>query len=381
MAFDIRVGIFDPVTKVRLRTLYNYSNLAVGMVLNDHGSMSFDMNQQFALDQIPELYNTFVECNIEYSNDLVTWTEPINGRFIRTGWSTNSAKIESDGTHNFVTTSWLLSEATVELNGGNMTEGVRQWGAATAGSIMKAMIDECHFAGVIGGLDYDFNADVDSNGVPWANRINVPYGPSDLFTILQDLVDKGMCDWCMQGRVLRVFNQGQGLAIDKSATAVWRIGHEITDAPNNYQLSMISRTIVFGAIQVFVNSPAANDSPWGKFSQQVDAADISDVPTLQQIGAANNAVNRGVAVQHTRTLNAQIMTGNYPLDQIKLGYYVSLRSDPAAPLAAYRVLQYTVTKSDTGEVTVTAILNDRHVNAELYYQRQFNRLRSNLKPK
>lgn len=85
-----------------------------------------------------------------------------------------------------------------------------QFTAATAGNIMKSLINAAQARGTLSDITHaSWNTTTDSNGVAWNKQINIEYAPGvGYLDVLRGLYNSAMVEFVMVGKDLRLYNAG-----------------------------------------------------------------------------------------------------------------------------------------------------------------------------
>lgn len=305
-----------------------------------------------------------IEVAVEYSLDGLLWKEIPNGRYLRI--TRNNDPVGRDKVRKYTLPSygWQLTKMRQMVTTGLNADGKRPFLSATAGMIMGLLITEAHGRGVCTGLDYDFTSTHDSDGVAWAIDLSIYYEPGlDLFTILNNLSDQGVCDWWFEGRTLRIFNPDTYLANHRDIKFFQ--GIDINSMPTQGSLEGIVHTGLFvgeGGATVELSNPTT-PQPWGKWEGFVKQGGVSDETTMELLGAAYMEDGSEERVQFTADLN--IETSKYEVwEEYAPGDYIwSLNGD--GEHEEYRIRQINFTRAESGDSKITLVLNDRFIEREI----------------
>lgn len=255
---------------------------------------------------------------------------------------------------------------------------------ASAGKVMKQLIDEGKARGDrIPGLTYDFTNTVDSNGVGWAMTFEEPLviraGMSAL-DVLMTLVDQGLCDWEMEGRVLHLYNVDTVLKRDRTSYKLLA-GTDISDAPDKGTYNSLTHNVLFlgEAGLTFEMSNNAPITPWGKWEKSVSQGGVTSRSTGQALGQAELDAGAGPRSESTREL---IFQDNRPLPYIHYRVGDEIKSiGPTGTEETLRVRQITLSREPDGTPKGNIVLGDRFLERELRNSRTLDGLLGGATPK
>ncbi|MFI6485035.1 peptidoglycan-binding protein [Nonomuraea sp. NPDC050663] len=234
--------------------------------------------------------------------------------------------------------------------------------------------DEAQGRGTLPGLAVDFTDSHDSSGQPWQAELTIGVEPgTDLLAMLINLADQGVCDWAMQGRTLRVWNEGTALSRQLAAGAApveLRLGRDIDQAPDDATLEDAASSIL-GMGEESLNVEVTNPSavmPWGRWEAAQSQGGVADEGTARFLAQIALERAAGERVQLTRQLTPY-RARFLPLADYRAGDFVRAPGDQAQ-LQSLRVRQVTLSVDSSGVVGGNLTLNDRFLEADIRRARQ-----------
>ena len=377
MALMVQLVVYRPGGE-RRGVLPDVLNLGpVSSVLNDIGGLSFTYpksgtNYDFISPANGD--DGYFEVALEISTGG-SWTEPANCRFLGLTASDDVTEAEGAVTYNCPSYGWLLKKALVWNNSLN-TDRKREFTNATAGTIVKTILDEAKGAGFAPQMSYSFTSGADTTGAAWNLSLpKIEFQPQmDLYNILINLGQQGVCDWQFQGRELRLYKPDTALAVDRSAINVLRYGQGLTDAPNKLDASnLIHRALVVGEGSAnFVRNNSASATmakPWGIWGAVIEQGGVNDPGTMAAFADAALAAGASRQQQLTRTLDyTSIDDANAPVpfQHLAPGYYITAPNAKGV-LEKLRIRECNLSYSQNGDgvISVAVILNDRILEREI----------------
>lgn len=306
------------------------------------------------------------EVAVEVSNGGA-WTEP-GPRLLRLQRS--ASVIDESRTRRYTLPSYgfqftkirMLREELLDSNGERIITGM------TPGGLLKTLIDEAKARGNVPQLAYDFTAERDSAGVPWADTLppqSLRFG-DDLMSLMRTLADNGRIDWRVQGRTLRVY-RADGLGVDRSATVKLWNGIDILEAPDREDGSeMAGRIGVVGDGGRTYEAISPSAGPWGLWEEVVNASGVKDIGGLQFIGETEQRRRSAPRVQMTRAIRVAGVKW-LPFSSYGVGDTITAPDQNGQP-APLRVRELALSLGSDG-LAVNATLNDRILERDIRNQR------------
>lgn len=373
--FNIRLVAYDP-DGARLGILPDPLSASVAYPFLDLSSLTVEYSKLAVNGSLlAQSLGAGREVAVEYWNGA-QWIEPDASRFLllkRTGSSTDGSQKISLTMPSYA---WLFGKVRMLELGVLNADGKRPFLSATAGTILRTLIDEGKARGAIPGLTYDFTGMTDSAGIPWDKIVTIYYEPGiDLATVLSNLSAQAMCDWTLSGRMLRVFNSDTLMAADRSVGGEpvdLRIGREVVDAPDEETIEeVVSNVLILGdnGLMILKSNPEA-PTPWGQFEGFIGQGGVSDPGTA--ITLVEGELERGGRVRSQLTRELSIIEAKWiPLRDYHPGDY-ALAPGVGGALERLRIRQITLTLSSEGAVGGNVVLNDRFLEAEIRRARRVN---------
>jgi hypothetical protein len=302
-----------------------------------------------------------------------TWAEPPNSRFLRIKRSSDVSDETGARSYTLPGYAWQLKKL-ILYAGPVMNEGKRPFSAVSPGAILRTFVNEGQARGAVPGLAVDFSASADSAGQPWATQLTLELEPGqELLTVLINLAEQGVVDWAMQGRTLRVWNEGTALAPDLAsglAPVDLRLGRDVVEAPDEGTLEELASAILIEGEDGFsleVTNPSAL-TPWGRWETHQQQGGVSDAGTATLLGQA--------ALERTSRERVQITRGItlYAARWLPWAHYAPgahvLAPGEGGAMESLRIRQLTLSKDSDGELGGNVVLNDRFLEADLKLARR-----------
>lgn len=339
------------------------TNISATMPFNEIGALTFDYAKSAVnvdyLDGYPEI-------GLEVW-DGSAWTEPRNARYVYRG--RNDDLIEYAGEYRYTLQGYatILKKGLVWGHTALNEDGKREFTNASAGQVLKTLLDDNKAQGWGPQFTFTFTSAVDSAGGAWTTSLpKIEYEPTlDLFTVLLNLSNQGLIDWWMQGRQL-VVRKPDIAFTDQSANVVVR-PNMLDDGPNELDAgNLLHKVLVVGegGAQLVANQQAGADAPWGKFFTGIQQGGIND-PGLMQLFADKelSAAFRQTA-QYTRTILAEMANTPTALVDFQVGDWITAPNS-AGQLEKLRVYEVGIGYTDDGKLTAILTLNDRIVDQSI----------------
>lgn len=321
-------------------------------------------------DDMPNANRMYLPCEVavEYSATGApgSWAEVPNARYLRIGRGRQLVGSDILRKYTMPGMAYLLGKARQWVTTGLNADNKRPFNAANVGMIMLTLINENKtFGGSMVGITCDFTTSVDSAGNAWDKNITgIAYEPGlDLFTILNNLSDQGMCDWYFQGRTLRIFNTSY-LEVNKPVT--FKAGVDINALPIDGSLDdMIHTAMVLGDAGVKLVQESSYSPPvyWGKWQGYIGNGGVSDTGTMGILVDQLLADGAAEKAQYTCELSTQT-TSWEPFRDFIAGNFISAPSESGTN-QNLRVYGINCNRKADGDLTVSLIVNDRFTEAEV----------------
>lgn len=260
----------------------------------------------------------------------------------------------------------------------------REFPNATAGLIMKTLIDEAKARGDrLPGMTYSFTSTHDSAGNAWAVTFEEPLvikAGQSAFGVLQDLTDQGLCDWEMVGRDLRIYNVDTTMLRDRTQYQLVS-GIDVTDAPDRGTYSSLTHNVLFLGEEglTFEMNQTGVMTPWGKWEKSVSQGGVTSKSTGQVLGQHELDAGAGPRTESTRELLFQPGRPQPYVHYIVGDNITAIGANGVAE--TMRVRQVTLTKKSDGTVTGNLVLGDRFLEREVRQSRKIDGLLGGVIPR
>ncbi|PZG20594.1 fibronectin type III domain-containing protein [Nonomuraea aridisoli] len=369
--YQLRLVAYTP-NGGRLGLLPTPLSYEVGWPLNDVSSLTLAYSR-YAVGA--ERLNGPVEVAVEYSVDGGPWVEPLNSRMLRLKRSGDASDQAGARSYTLPGYAWMTRKVLL-YRGPVMNEGKRPFSAVSPGAILRTFVDEGQARGACPGLAVNFTASADSAGQPWNTTLTLEVEVGkDLLAILINLAEQGVIDWAMQGRTLRVWNEGTVLGDDLAsgpAPVDLRLGRDITEAPDEGTLEDLASAILIEGEDGFslevTNAEAL--TPWGRWESHQRQGGVADAGTATLLGQAaldrvareRLQITRGITLQAARWM---------PWEHYSPGAHV-LAPGADGVMESLRVRQISLTRAQDGELAGNLVLNDRFLEADLRLARRMS---------
>ncbi|MEU8195222.1 hypothetical protein AB0C10_15725 [Microbispora amethystogenes] len=340
-----------------------------GHPLNDVSSLSFAYSTHA---RGAEWLAGPCEVAVEVS-DGESWWEPEGGRFLRIKRGVDLTDRTGTVKYTCPGYAWMARKAVLYPNSA-MVEGKRPFNAVSPGAILRTVLNEAHARGAVPGLVASFTASTDSAGQPWAHTMTLAVDPgTDLLTLLLNLGDQGVIDWCMTGRTLEVYNPETALArnlADQADPVDLRLGRDVDQAPDDGTLEDLSNAILIAGENGFtqeVTNPEAI-APWGRWETFQSQSGVSDNGTAIVLG--QSALGR--ASQERVQITRGILFGAHrfaPWLHYAPGDTILAPGDGGV-MQPLRIRQITLSRDQDGSAGGNLVLNDRFLELEIKLARK-----------
>lgn len=350
-AHDARTGEF-------LHVLPTPAQAQIGDVFGERGTLelTYSAHQARAVT-LP----TFVEVRAQVQYDGGEW-EDVGPAFIRLGGSHEGTDAAGMRTVTFVGREWLLGRARVSAGDTSveLIDGKRPFYQATAGEIMRTLLLEAKDRGAAAGIDLSgFSNTRDTAGNLWSERVTIYYSPGlPIGDVLQNLVDQGLCDYRMNGRVLELYEPETTLGRDlTTGSDPVRIHGAVSEAPDSYTLEdLTTSALLIGeeGFQVEVDNPSAPDE-YGRLEVTIEQGGVNSEGTARtlidaELQRGSREIREITRTQHSAGARA------LPYRDYRCGDFVQVHDQGA--WVRYRVRELQLVREDGGW-TIHTVLNDR----------------------
>lgn len=251
---------------------------------------------------------------------------------------------------------------------------------STFGSVLSTLIDAAQARGVIPHLTYDFTADVDSHGEPWADVHDLSFHVgTSILEVWRHLVGLGLEGGMTPELRLQAFNDASR---HFETTVILRKGHHFTGDVVDTAHSTELRTRVLaegaGGRVVEVADPVLEaDTKIGRREGYLSLSTSDNATTLQRAGetaleiAAAEDDARAVKVVHGLAEDGQYE----PWVDYREGDWIGMDADGSGGEAiAQRVVSITLEETEAGDYDPELELNSIEMDAFLRLQRRLDAL-------
>ncbi|MER6605800.1 hypothetical protein ABT282_07755 [Streptomyces sp. NPDC000927] len=364
-----------------------HDNATLARVLNYPVEVSLELFNPKAPGTINGAYQEFPGCrflNLRQSGTLMSGTTKRDD-----GWSYSMPGYP-----------WMLKKSrNIRTDKFSKDKRSRKFTKATVGGILAAFIDEAKSRGNLKYIHRSFNYKQDSAGKAWGDTYTLNFDAGrDVYSILDDFTNKGMCDWRMHNRTLYVYKPNTYLARDLTLgttgtenAVVMRPHFDILREPTEItREDLARRVLVQGDGPKYRNiTDPKNATPWGAWEEYVTAGGWSSSKALDSIGKASLVARRGNGQPqgqraqltkeiHVRDGSKLPLIDFRPGDYIKAPGYVSLQPDESDPwrgsLSKLRVQQITLNYEEPYGISGNVVLNDRFADRDLKKERWLARV-------
>lgn len=299
-------------------------------------------------------------------------TEFSNARYVIS--NINRDRLASTGTITVSARSilWRFDTALAYPDGGiNSGEVVRTFDTATAGTILKTLIDDAKTRGALTGITYTFTGVNDSNSIAWADTTDAEYpARSSILSVIRQLAELGLVEVQVNARALKA-TRPDGIGSDLTITAnpiVLRDGYNLTEAPEEINADKLAAVALVEADegQILERSNSATLATYGRLETSFTASGIDDPLVINEL--SDNYLSNVATPNRQLTVGLTMQDGApQPLRDFTVGDYVFTAT--SAGLERVRVRQITITMSG-GSLTATATLGDRIFENEIRQARR-----------
>jgi len=241
------------------------------------------------------------------------------------------------------------------------TGGDRIWANATAGDILKTLIDEAQARGSLAHITYDFDATVDSHNQPWPNDLNLTtHAGTRVLDVAKQLAALGVVLSMTPNLVFQAFvSYGRHL----ESSVVFREGRHIAGDVTKVGIrsALQNAQLVEGASGKFVevNDPASIADPYlGRREGGLSFTSSGDPTTLQNAGNAQISLTKAdanaisVPLDHGRT--GGLFT---PYSDYLPGDWIALDVPGQYEMETFQILGLNLAQTPNDDYTTTVDLN------------------------
>lgn len=260
-----------------------------------------------------------------------------------------------------------MDQALVGVNAAN-TKKETPFAAATAGTILRTLMQRCQGRGELTDLTYaSFSNTADSNNMVWQLQASPTFSPKDsLLDVLDSLVEMGMCEWEITAdHQLKLYNagtRGRDLTALNPPVAIWA-GRSVLDGEIKHSTrDAATHLLVEGkdGLYVEVSDPTALARRGRRVTKVVSAGNIADTGSLQAYGQTQMQVAGRGKRELTQGLNFGAAD---PLPMATFGVGDWIYSGSEYGIERLRVAQWVLSiragQAAQGSVTVNDLFADR----------------------
>lgn len=231
---------------------------------------------------------------------------------------------------------------------------------ASVGTILINLIGAAQIRGSLPWLTYDFFGNIDSNGVAWPSLVDLSFDAgTTLLDVLASLVDNGLVEVQMVGRVLRAFVPGS-LGSDKSVGSNplrFTIGRDIKESPRKSTTREIGTTVLVASgdgAYIERHADSGSMTAWGRRERYLslnnaaaDSLDLLGDTFIETVKTPKLEVTHGLFFEANENPKpvTDFMVGDWALSDVGLGW------------ERYRIKQWVLSVDNAGLVTGSVTLN------------------------
>lgn len=354
---DFRFTAHDPQTGAFLHRLPRPEKVQIGDTFGTRGTLDLTYSAK-ALNAKP--MPTFVEIRQEVTFDQgMTWAQ-IGPNYLRLSGSHEDTDQAGMRTVKFVSREWLLGKARVGYGDLPLIDGKRPFYQSSPGAIIRTLLLEAKDRGAAQGIEIGgFTAGKDSAGHSWGKVATIYYQPGlPILNVLENLVEQGLCDYRLEGNVLRLYEPETTMGVDHTTgNDPVRVHGHVTEAPVNYTLEdLTTSALLIGedGFELEVDNPSAPDD-YGRLEVTIEQGGVNQEGTARIM--VDEALNKGSREirEITRTQRAEGLKF-LPYRDYRVGDFVQVRDQ--GKWERYRVREIQAVREKEGW-TVHTVLNDR----------------------
>ena len=251
---QFRFAAHDPRTGEFLRMMPRPVSVQIGDTFGTRGTLELTYAGGTAIE-------TFLEVREQVS--FGGGWQDVGPAYLRLGGSHEGTNTTGMRTVTLVSREWLLDKARVGEGDLELIDDKRPFYQASPGEIMRTLLLEAHDRGAASGIELgDFNESRDSAGNAWPKVATIYYGPGlPIGSVLENLVEQGMCDYRMNGRTLELYAPETELGRDlTTGEDPVRVHGSVSEAPVQYTLEdLTTSALLIGeeGFQLEVDNPSA----------------------------------------------------------------------------------------------------------------------------
>ena len=354
---DFRFVAYDPQTGTKLYQLPRANSVNIGDTFGTRGTLELTYSAKAVnARDLP----TFLEVQAEVTFDEGHNWAPAGPSLLRLSGEHEDTDQAGMRTLRFVGREWVLGKARVGNGDLELIDGKRPFYRASPGQILRTLILEAQDRGAADGIEIgNFTAAKDSSGKAWAKVATIYYGPGlPISSVLENLVEQGMCDYRMNGRTIELFDPETTMGRDLTAgNNPVRVHGAVTEAPVKYTLEDLANSALLMGDEGFaleVDNPTAPDD-YGRLEVTIEQGGVSDNGTARLM--VDEALHRGSREVREITRSQSAAGAAFlPFRDYRVGDYVQVRD--GGSWEKYRVREIQLSR-DGDEWTVHTVINDR----------------------
>ncbi|TSI11976.1 hypothetical protein [Brevibacterium aurantiacum] len=354
---DFRFVAYDPQTGAKLYQLPRANSVNIGDTFGTRGTLELTYSAKAVnARDLP----TFLEVQAEVTFDVGQNWAPIGPSMLRLSGSHEDTDQAGMRTLQFVGREWLLTKARVGNGDLELIDGKRPFYQASPGQILRTLILEAQDRGAADGIVIgNFDTAKDSAGISWSKVATIYYSPGlPISSVLENLVEQGMCDYRMDGRTLNLYDPETRMARDLTdRTNPVRVHGAVTEAPVKYTLEDLANSALLmgdDGFELEVDNPTAPDN-YGRLEVTIEQGGVSDNGTARVM--VDEALHRGSREIREITRSQSAAGAAFlPYRDYRVGDYVQVHTGGA--WERYRVRELQLAR-DGQEWTIHTVINDR----------------------
>lgn len=354
---DFRFVAYDPQTGTKLYQLPRANSVSIGDTFGTRGTLELTYSAKaINARDLP----TFLEVQAEVTFDEGHNWAPAGPSLLRLSGEHEDTDQAGMRTLRFVGREWVLGKARVGAGDLELIDGKRPFYRASPGQILRTLILEAQDRGAADGIEIgNFTASKDSSGKAWAKVATIYYSPGlPIGSVLENLVEQGMCDYRMDGRTLHLYDPETTMGRDlTTGDNPVRVHGAVTEAPVKYTLEDLANSALLMGDEGFeleVDNPTAPDD-YGRLEVTIEQGGVSDSGTARLM--VDEALQRGSREVREITRSQSAAGAAFlPFRDYRVGDYVQVHTGGA--WERYRVREIQLAR-DGDEWTIHTIINDR----------------------
>ena len=275
---DFRFVAYDPQTGTKLYQLPRANSVNIGDTFGTRGTLELTYSAKAVnARDLP----TFLEVQAEVTFDEGHNWAPAGPSLLRLSGEHEDTDQAGMRTLRFVGREWVLGKARVGNGDLELIDGKRPFYRASPGQILRTLILEAQDRGAADGIEIgNFTAAKDSSGKAWAKVATIYYSPGlPIGSVLENLVEQGMCDYRMNGRTIELFDPETTMGRDlTTGDNPVRVHGAVTEAPVKYTLEDLANSALLMGDEGFeleVDNPTAPDD-YGRLEVTIEQGGVSD---------------------------------------------------------------------------------------------------------